>query len=480
MSSASLSPTQSTAPVASSAMVGAYAVLALVLTLPACVAYEPVPLDPDLIRSEFLARTPEDTGLIAFAAGLVAEGRTPAFDPSDGLGAAEAEVVALFFNPELRRLRAEAGISAAGMRTAGAFADPVFGLDAERILEGVDDPWLVGGTIGLSSPLSGRRDAERGAASSAHRAELGRLAAAEWEVRIAVRVAFARHAADEARVAAFAMQLAALEPAAKVVDIMQQAGEIPRNEARLYALDRAVRTAEADAAAAAAAESAREIHALLGLAPQAGLTIVSNLATTPAPAPATARSEAAARNPRLRARRAAYEATEEALRLEVARQFPDLSLSPGLASEDGMARALFSIVATPPLFNGNRRGIAEADARRAAEREAFAAETAAVIGGLEGVLARAAAAARIRSRLAETAVLADEQSADLRRTAEAGRFNPVAILESLNRVHEIRLKLVESRLNEAVALFQAAALIGPPETAASSASASRPATEESK
>ncbi len=475
---ASLRSARSVSLAGSPTSVGTSVLLALVFAFPACVAYEPFPLDPDTIRTEFLSRTPTDAGLVAFAAALTAEGRAPSFDPSDGIGAEEAEVVALFFNPELRRLRAEVGISAEGARTAGAFADPVFGLDAERILEDVDDPWLVGGTVGLSLPLSGRPDAERGAASAVHRAELARLAVAEWDVRIAVRTAFARHAADLRRVEAFALQLSALDPAAKVVDIMQKAGEIPRTEARLYALDRAVRTAEADLAEAAAAESAREIHALLGLLPGAAAVLVADLTTAALPEADVARRSAADRNPRLLARRAAYEAAEEALRLEVARQFPDLSLSPGLATEDGMARALLAIAAAPPLFDGNRRGIAEADARRTAEREAFAAETAAVFGGLAGGLARAAAAVRIRMRLTETAALADEQSADLRRTAEAGRFNPTAILESLNRVHEIRLKLIDARLSEATALLQAAAVIGPA-SSATSPTASRPAKEES-
>jgi hypothetical protein len=158
-------------------------------------------------------------------------------------------------------------------------------------------------------------------------------------------------------------------------------------------------------------------------------------------------------------------------------------LTPGFASDEGVARVLLGLAAAPPLFDGNRRGIAEAQARRVALREAYAAETATVYGALGAGLARAAQAASLRVRLAEAAALADEQATDLRRTAEAGRFDPVAILESLNRVHDIRLRLIEARLAEAEASFDVDAAVGPPPPAAASTAStavpndSRPAAE---
>ncbi|MEO6031529.1 MAG: TolC family protein, partial [Burkholderiaceae bacterium] len=62
---------------------------------------------------------------------------------------------------------------------------------------------------------------------------------------------------------------------------------------------------------------------------------------------------------------AAYEASQAALQLEVANQYPDLHLGPGYSYDAGARKFALSLSGIPlPLFNRNEGPIAEAEARR--------------------------------------------------------------------------------------------------------------------
>jgi hypothetical protein len=154
-----------------------------------CASYSPKPLNPAAIQTQFHARTPEDTSVRAFAAKLAeTESASPAvFDPADGLTLAEAEPVALVFNPALRVARLEANITRAAANHAGRWEDPVLGADLERIVSGANgaNPWVVGSSLSLTLPLSGRLIAERARATAQADADLDRVLAQEWATRAA-------------------------------------------------------------------------------------------------------------------------------------------------------------------------------------------------------------------------------------------------------------------------------------------------------
>jgi CRISPR system Cascade subunit CasA len=60
----------------------------------------------------------------------------------------------------------------------------------------------------------------------------------------------------------------------------------------------------------------------------------------------------------------AYSMAEQALRLEVARQYPDVHLGPGYTWDHGIKRYQFNLGLTLPLLNRNAGAIGEAEARR--------------------------------------------------------------------------------------------------------------------
>jgi outer membrane protein TolC len=204
---------------------------------------------------------------------------------------------------------------------------------------------------------------------------------------------------------------------------------------------------EADARAAEL-----EIKVRLGLLPTADVTLVPSIAPLSVPVSAEDVPAVVAGHPRVRLARAEYAVAERTLKLEVRKQFPDITLGGGFGTDQGDERVLFGAALPLPLFNTNRRAIAEARAERELARATAEAE-------YERLLAEASVAqARLdagRERLTyvekELAPLADQQVADARRFGRLGDFNTLILLEALTTAHEARLEILDARLNLALA-----------------------------
>jgi outer membrane protein, heavy metal efflux system len=104
---------------------------------------------------------------------------------------------------------------------------------------------------------------------------------------------------------------------------------------------------------------------------------------------------------------AQYAAAESALALEIANQYPNLTLSPGYAWDQGQHRYLLMPAADLPLFNRNQGAIAQAQARREQAAARFTGLQTQIIDTIDGVTARYAAANRTLA--AADALLRDER-----------------------------------------------------------------------
>jgi hypothetical protein len=156
--------------------------------LSGCQRYQPRSLDPEEHRARWLERSPQSAGVVEFAQQLADSGDSVSeYDPSDGITCAEAELIALVFNPELRLARLRAGMTAATAEHAGLWDDPEFSIDFLRITESVSTPWVITPGLAFTIPISGRLEVEKSRADAALRAELTRVAEDEWRVRHKVR-----------------------------------------------------------------------------------------------------------------------------------------------------------------------------------------------------------------------------------------------------------------------------------------------------
>lgn len=443
--------------------------LALAATaLAGCRTYEANPVDLSSTRVAFLERTPDRPEIEAFAGRLDRASDAATFDPSDGLSLAEAEIVGLFFNSELRLARAEAGVAEASAANAGLWPDPVFGLEWTRLLESALSPNELFGTIAFTIPISGRLEVEKKRLGAAHAEALAAVAAMEWETRVALRRAWCERTASQALLDATATFLEQTETLLEVVEAMERLGELSRVEARLFRLERVKALAQLDRLTASEAEHRLAILRLMGLPPASNIELLPTSLGAEDPAAsawlaADPDAEALRRSPRLAVSVAAYEVAENALEEQIRAQIPDIGLTPGYGEQDGLRQFTLGVFLPIPIFNGNRQAIEKAFA----EREVARIE---VERTLEAIVADAALArSELRSLARQRAIVEGElvplvelQYAEARELARLGEVDTLILLDGLKQQHEAKLRLVESRRDERVAVLSLEALAGPP------------------
>jgi len=433
-----------------------------------CRSYEARPLDLSASRAEWLARSPSDGSVRAFAEALAAqEGKAPGpFDASDGLSLAEAEVVALVFNPDLRIARLEAGVTRAAADNAGLWDDPVLGVDIERIVSGAGgaDPWVVGAVLGITFPVSGRLEAEKARAGAEAHSSLVRIVALEWATRAALRELWVQWSAAGVRVEITSEFVGRLRDVVELADRQERAGSITRVDARLFRVSLAAAEADLIGARGREAELRLQLIALLGLAPEHELELRPSVAFPPrATDPVELRALLEEANPELNAVRAEYEVSEESLRTEVRKQFPDITIGPGYGTDQGDDRVLVGISLPVPLWNRNQQGVAVAEAEREVARARFASTYEHLASRLAVALTRYDSGRAQRETIESVVVpLADEQEAEVQRIASLGRVDPLLLLEALAAQHEARLRLIEARATESIGAVRLDELIGPP------------------
>ncbi len=153
-----------------------------------------------------------------------------------------------------------------------------------------------------------------------------------------------------------------------------------------------------------------------------------------------------------------YEASQSALQLEVARQYPDLSLGAGYQLDQTDSKWTLSLGLVLPVFNRNRGPIAEAEARRQEAGANFLELQARVISDVDASLAGARAAV-------DKARTAAELRESLKKREEAGslryEMGEVSRLELLN----LRLELAASELARLEAVVDAQRSLGDLENA---------------
>ena len=449
--------------------------IALIITIisaAGCRSYEPRPLALDATQRAFLERAVDGPALDGFAARLreVAPNAV-AFEPADGISLREAEAIALVFNRELRLARLAAGVTRANAENAGLWQDPQLGVDLSRIVSGTTGGGIEAfASIAFTLPLTGRLELEKQQAKAEHHAELARVAQEEWRVIAALRRAWAERAALVAEADAARDVLERVAQVLAVVDRMESAGEVARIEARLFRIEEqrlAAQRAEIDAALARAT---REIEQLLGLPPRddrrfdAGFAAFSDIAAEPQDALVT---RLARTGPSIAVARTEHEVAERRLAREIRAQWPDLELAPGFGEQDGDTQAVLGLGLTLPVLNGNRRGIAEADAARELARGRAEAELERSLGALFAAESRRASARSRGDALEKSLVpLVELQYAEAREVARLGEVNTLVLLETLKQQLEANHELIAAQRDAALAAVDIDEITGPAEVRA--------------
>lgn len=429
----------------------------------ACQTYSPAPVDLGAHAAAFAARLPDSDAVRGFVAALAGTSPAPGqVDLADGISLAEGRLLALLFHPDCRLARQRAGITAANAAEAGRWDDPELGLDFERILESVEHPWLVGASIGLSLPLSGRKGLERDLAHGEHAEAIAAARLAELDVLDRLDAAWLSWSASMQRVDLLRDLCARLDELVGIADRLAAAHELTMMQARAFRLERAARGHELAVAESDATQRQLELTGLLGLHPQAPLRLQPTFAAPPRSTSAGDRERSLGGSPRLLQLRRAHETAEKALELAIAGQWPDLVLSPGFGEEDAQPRATLGFSLPLPLWNGNAQRIAAARAARDLAAESLRCGHEQLAHELARREQRALATKAQRDAIAAGLLpLAAQQLDDGRALAGLGELDTLLILDALVRSHEARLLAVDTTLAAALAEASVQSLCNP-------------------
>jgi outer membrane protein TolC len=312
-------------------------------------------------------------------------------------------LAAFYFHPNLDVARAQWAVARGGEKTAGARPNPVLGVTpgySANAPRGVS-PWFPSVTLDVPIETAGKRRYR--IAHAEHLAEAARLklTTSAWEVRSGVRAALVGFAAATRRAALLREQVQLQQRVLTLFEQRLAAGAIGNPE--LAPIRIAAVKARADSADAQrqATEARAQIAQSLGL-PLRGIDGVEfafdlNQTADAALLSADARREALQGRADVLASLAEYAASQSALQLEIAKQYPDLHLNPGYQYDQGENKWQLGLSVELPVLYRNQGGIAEAKARRDEAAAKFMAVQTKVISEIDrALLSRAAAIEQLR------------------------------------------------------------------------------------
>jgi outer membrane protein TolC len=249
---------------------------------------------------------------------------------------------------------------------------------------------------------------------------------------VAVRKALLDLYAAERRASLLADAIARQEELLKLIENRILAGADPRGATSLPRLMHVQLRLQASDAARNAALARAALAEALGMGTQGlGEAKFSFAAFESTRIPgASLRRAALTHRADVLAALADYTAAEGTLRLEIARQYPDVHLNPGYQLDAGENKWTLGIGLSLPILNQNRGPIAEAEAKRKEAAAKFNVVQAAVLAGCDRAAAAVSAA---RAKVAMTdELLAGQQKllASEQRLAASGEGDKLALLSA--------------------------------------------------
>lgn len=413
---------------------------ALCVALTACATYKPLPLAQDTRLPDSVADLKVDAASMPISAL-----RKHVFDPSRGLDMTDVAMLAVANSPMLKVARDRRGIAHAQAFAAGLLPDPVLDFSRGYPTSGPAEStaYSAGLSYDLTALLSHALDM-RAAKASARQVDLN-LLWQEWQVIAASGQLFVRcvyqakmlgvlH--DEVRQRVhFHAQLAQAQLRGDV-----SLAELGVDQSALQAVQ-----ARRDDMARQLLASRQALNALLGLSPEAKLTLLEPAARAGPGKAEIARDLAtlAQRRPDLLALQAGYESEDARYRRAIWQQFPsiDIGLSKG-RDTDAISSRNFRISLTLPIFNRNRGNVAIEKATRQSMHEEYTLRLDLAKSDIARLLKDRLILQQMRTELARSEAIQANVSEKLEKSAAPGDLSEAQRLELHLRQDDQRLDLL--------------------------------------
>ena len=353
-----------------------------------CAHYQAKPLDASENLSRLEQRSLMDSGLRKFVETNLHKTFTEW--PPDPLNFETLTLVALYFSPDLNVARAKSHEAEAVKISAGERPNPSIGFSPAyntSTPSGGGSPWILGLTFDFPIETFGKRDYRISEAQYLSDAAKLAIAGTAWDVRTNLKKAMIAlwHANVQEQLANEKSE--AMDELVRISSARFKAGDIDKNELISMQLSAQQAHIEYSAVKGQKAGLLISLEGAAGLAPHAldELNIdLSCFEQAPTEIPSSsARRIALLNRADILSSIADYAAVESALRLEIAKQYPDLNVSPGYEYDQGDNKWQLGLQITLPLFNRNRGAIAEAEARRTTASANFNALQAKILNDIE-------------------------------------------------------------------------------------------------
>jgi cobalt-zinc-cadmium efflux system outer membrane protein len=424
--------------------------ISLLCLLAACARFEHQPLSPTETAGKLESRLLDSPVLKSFLEQNLHRALTEW--PALSWDTEMLTLVAFFYHPSLDVARAQWAVAQAGKITAGERPNPTLNITpGYNTTTLTPSPWIPLGFLDVPIETAGKRRyriAQAGRLSEAARLNIASVA---WQVRSGVKKSLVELNAARETEALLREQQALQAENLRLLEGQHEAGAVSAFEvAQAGIASDSTRLALRDAERQSA-EARVQLAGAIGV-PASALEgtqfSVEGLDRLPDEAAvADARRQALLNRSDILSMLAEYAASQSALQLEIARQYPDLHLGPGYQYDQGDNKWSLGITVTLPVLNQNKGLIAEARAKRAESAARFDALQAGVLSEID----RAAAGYRValKKRADADVLLARLQKQEQRSRAmfDAGEI-------SKGELAALRLQLSASALSRLDALVK--------------------------
>jgi outer membrane protein TolC len=419
----------------------------LATSLLGCANFQPKPLVASKTVALLETRTLDSPGLRDFIGKNL--GQSPW--PPKAWNLTYLTLAAFYYQPDLDVARAKWGFANAHIITAGMRPNPGLGLFAQQnaVEPGGVVPWGLFWNLGIPVETAGKRGYR--VMQAKHLSDQARfdLASTTWKVYSRVRSGLINLYAVRNETDLLQRQVSSREKMVRLLQRRFQSGEISLPEVTQ------ARIALQNTLAALSDSQGRESLASIELASSIGISSLSGIMIdfdgmtgipNPDMLPAEAiRQEALLNRADILSALAEYEATQNALQLEIAKQYPDMNLGTGYEWGQGWVLGL----ALPlPVLSQNEGPIAEARAQRKKAAAVFTQLEARTIGEIDSALA--AYRASIRKMVAADGSLHEQEVNQrfIESRFNAGDADQFALIESNNNLLSAQLTHLSAIIGE--------------------------------
>ncbi|WP_395118467.1 TolC family protein [Rhodanobacter sp. FW102-FHT14D06] len=361
----------------------------IAVLLAGCASYQARPLSPATQAAALDQRTLDAPRLRHFLAASVPA--TTAAHPTGAWDLTALTFAALYYQPDLDLARAKLATARAGITTAKQRPNPTldFSLNYDASSP-IAVPFTVGPVVNFIIETFGKRGYRTAQAQHALAAARWDLATTGWQVRSHVRTALLDLWAARQRLQLACRRLTLQQQLVSLIDKRLAVGEASSLDSTREHINRAQLDLAVQDLERAMGEARVQLATAIGVPVQAldGVSLSFQAFEQPpssaqTPASGALRERALTQRTDVQASLADYEASQSALQLQIAHQYPNLTLGPGYNYDLGDNRYLLGFGGELPIFNQNQGPIADAVARRAQAAATFEALQARIIGAID-------------------------------------------------------------------------------------------------